>query len=71
MRKRYALGVASVVFAALAAPFAAAPSQTTIQLEGSVKSTTGEPVSNGQISLTDPTSRRSRADLCVDQPFLA
>ena len=50
---------AACVITAIFAPFIL-PAQTTIPLEGSLRSTTGEPVPAAEISVTDPTTNTTR-----------
>ncbi|MDQ3243718.1 MAG: carboxypeptidase-like regulatory domain-containing protein, partial [Gemmatimonadota bacterium] len=51
---------AAVVLAALVTPFSPVVSQTTIQLEGTLKSTSGEAISAAQVTVTDPATNTLR-----------
>ena len=60
MKACHVLVRAALVAAALSTPFYAAFSQTSIQLEGTLKSASGEAIPGAQVSVTDPTTNTLR-----------
>ena len=60
MNKRLFLIYGAVLIAALVAPFSAGFSQTTIQLEGTLKASNGEVIPNAQVSVSEPSTNTLR-----------